>query len=212
MGLALVVALSVGEIAGAEEPVAEGNAEVSSWVAPPLPKSIARLGLEVAVVTEAGERVDQKSLRGVSTVSLKEGSKHGIALINHNPTRVWLVIAVDGLNPTTGKRSYIAQPGLVLKPGETVTLHRTRVQKKGDLVPLFESQAAGDINIGIFEERRDYPFITPGMSPPPYGPETFVVDAGGRRWVPPPHFPFRKNTEEPAAMVYFRYERLPQVP
>lgn len=199
-------ALALGFQASAVEGSA-ADSDISPWVAPPIPQSMTRLGLEVAFVNKDGQPLNQTSLRGVSTVALAPGEKHGVRLVNHNPTRVSLVIAIDGLNPSTGKPSYMGQPGLVLNPGETVTLYRTRLKRKGDLVPLFEGRQEGSINVGIFQERTDYPFITPGMSPPPYGPENFVQDGTGRRWVPPQHYPFRKTTDLPASMIYLRYAR-----
>ncbi len=176
---------------------------------PGLPKSLTHLGVEVAVVDEAGEPKEVSSQRGFSTVSLGADHAYGIRISNRTEARVWLVLSVDGTNPSTGKRSYIAQPGLVLESGQTVVLKKGRLNKKGDLRPLFESKEEGDFTVGIFQERTDYPLITPGMVAPPYGREAFVVGSDGvRRWVPPKGYPFRKATQMPASVVYLRYMRL----
>jgi len=204
-----MMAVMAGMLAGgvqAQESV--DNDGVSAWVAPPLPQSFTRQGIEVAFVSLEGKaRQDLKSIRGASTASLSKGQRYGLELTNHNPARIWLVVSIDGRNPSSGQRSYIAQPGLVLEPGKTVTLYRGRVKKKGELLPLFEQDEGGSVSVGVFHERRDYPFLTPGMTPPPGGPETFVQDADGQRWVPPVGSRFRKSTEVPAETIYLRYQR-----
>lgn len=203
--VAVVAGMLGGGVQAQESVDSEG---VSAWVAPRLPQSFARQGVEVAFVTLEGKvRQDLKSIRGASVASLREGQRYGLELTNHNPARIWLVVSIDGRNPSNGKRSYIAQPGLVLEPGKTVTLFRGRIKKKGDLLPLFEQDEGGSVSVGVFHERRDYPFLAPGMTPPPGGPETFVQDENGQRWVPPVGSRFRKSTDVPAETLYLKYQR-----
>lgn len=147
--------------------------------------------------------------KGVAHFSLKSPATTSFRLTNTSNRRVQVLLTFNRLNPMTGRRAVLRDNGFVMDPQQVLVITQGRLSKhkKDKPVNLFEHTPEGFFHFAIFQERTDYPLILPSMSPPPYGPENFVVENGVRRWVPPARYPFRRVQERPNSSFYATYGR-----
>lgn len=116
-------------------------------------------GLKVAIVDDRGQPFAQYPLKGRSTegpgvfrayVEARNGRPYGVRVQNETGERIGLVIAVDGRNIISGRRSNLA-PGekmYILEPGQRATYEGWRTGR--DRVNRFYFTEAGDSYAGAF--------------------------------------------------------------
>ncbi len=211
--LAVLMALSLTSLSHAQELDTPLEVPAPTWTAPPPPTHIERqsLRLEVLEGQDAPRALPLVMKKGWLNAALPPSDALGIRLTNVGDGRLLVVVAINGLDPSTGKRAYQGQPGRVLLPGQALVFPKGKAHKKADVAALLPAgKTEGTISVAVFHERTDYPLLLPGMDPPPFGPENFAVGKDGvRRWVPPPRYPFRKATTDPAEMLYLQYSADP---
>lgn len=185
----------------------------ASWQAPAPPTAAERLGVRLEVVSLGGApaALPLQVSHGRMRAALPSRA-HGVRLTNASEGRVFLVVAIDGVNPTTGQRAYMGQPGMVLEPGQSRVLSRAKAHRKAGWGPVLAASGEGLVSVAVFPERTDYPLVLPDMESPPFGPDTYRVGADGvRRWVPPQGYPFRKASTAPSTTLHILYAAPPAV-
>lgn len=185
---------------------------LTEWTPPPPPAPPTHLErqtlrLEVLEGAAAPKALPLVMKKGWLNAQLPTYSELGLRLTNMGEGRLLVVVAINGLDPSSGKKAYQGQPGQVLLPGQAIVINQGKTHKKAPLGPVLPaSRAEGTISVAVFHERTDYPLLLPGMTPPPFGAEAFKVGKDGvRRWVPPLRYPFRKLTPDPAEFLYLQY-------
>ena len=131
-----------------------------------------------------------------------------LRLTNTGIDRALVLLSINGVNPITGERATRASKGFILASGQVLVVDGGKTSKKGPRGPLLDGhQLEGNVALGVYVERFDYPTITPEMDTvPPFGPENYKLDNKGvKHWIPPSNFPFRKRHQDPSSSVYFTY-------
>lgn len=147
--------------------------------------------------------------KGVAHFVVKSPDATSFRLTNNSNERIQIIFTFNSLNPMTGRRAVLQDNGFVMDPHQVLVITQGRLSKKKSDKPvdLFSARPDGSFHFAVFKERTDYPLILPTMTPPPYGPEHFVVENGVRRWVPPQRYPFRRIQEMPNYGFYATYGR-----
>lgn len=175
----------------------------------PDPFALHNHSLKVEVLNADNQPIELASNRYRSAQG-KLNSHYALRLTNPTNERVWVVVSINGINPSNGRRAYQGQPGIVLDPGESRVIDTQRLN--GETKPLtftrMNEDIHGKIAIGVFRERMDYPHRRPwgADTQARYGgtvqqdPQTRAIT-----WAPPSGARFRKLTDEPEQRIYFEY-------
>lgn len=152
--------------------------------------------VEMSIIDrDAYDELPQYPWRGQTWVPGTPGHRYAVKLTNHGPSRVMVVLSVDGVNAVTGQTASADQAGYVLEPYATTEVAGWRKSMR-DVAQFYfsdlrDSYAArtgrphdvGVIGIAVFDEARRIP-------PPPriYLPERdarAASDAGAPSAAPP---------------------------
>lgn len=173
------------------------------------PFALHNYSLKVEVLDAQKAPIELSSI-GYRRAQGKLDAPYALRLTNPTNERVLVVVSINGINPSSGKRAYQGQPGIVLDPGESRVIDRQR--NDGEVKPLTftqpDEQTHGKIAIGVFRERMDYPHSLPwGMATQARYGGTARLDPATRQmtWTPPKGARFRKLTDEPEQRIYFEY-------
>lgn len=130
-----------------------------------------------------------------------------LELTNTTKERLRVIFSFNRINPLTGEEAILKDKGYIINPEETIVLKKGKLHKKDEknekdlFAEFFLKENEGNFSLAIFKERRDYPLIVNGESPP-FTPDTYVKDESGIRWVPPRNYPFRAINNEPEYRIY----------
>lgn len=132
---------------------------------------------------DAYEELPQYGYRGQAWVPGTPGHRYAVQLTNRSPSRVLVVLSVDGVNAVTGQTATANQAGYVLAPYATMEVAGWRKSMR-DIAQFYfsdidDSYAArtgrphdvGVIGIAVFDEARRVPL------PPVYLPERRAADS-----------------------------------
>jgi len=134
---------------------------------------------------DAYDELPQYAFRGQAWVPGAPGHRYAVQLVNRSPSRVLVVLSVDGINAVTGQTANANQAGYVLEPYATTEVAGWRKSMR-DVAQFYfadmrDSYAArtgrasnvGVIGIAVFDEARRLPL------PRVYLPERPAADAAG---------------------------------
>lgn len=140
-------------------------------VAAPLAQAQTHRGpVELSIVDrDGGGELPQYAHRGQRWVPGTPGHRYAVRLTNHGPSRVLVVLSVDGVNAISGQTADTGQGGYVLEPWQTTEVAGWRKSMR-DVAQFYfsdfgDSYAArtgrphdvGVIGIAVFEEARRLP-------------------------------------------------------
>ena len=94
---------------------------------PPLPPGHDPGPVHLSVIDrDDGQPLHQYRAQGQRWVAGQQGHRYSVRLRNAGPTRVLVVLSVDGLNAITGEVAAPGQTGYVLNPWQTADIHGWR--------------------------------------------------------------------------------------
>jgi hypothetical protein len=141
---------------------------------------------------DAYDDLPQYLYRGQAWVPGTPGHRYAVQLVNRSPSRVLVVLSVDGVNAVTGQTASANQAGYVLEPYATTEVAGWRKSMR-DVAQFYfsdigDSYAArtgrprdvGVIGIAVFDEARRIP-----LPPRVYMPERRAADAPAAGAAPP---------------------------
>ncbi len=137
------------------------------------PITVARGSLSVGLKGGAGGYLRSFSARGDAFFIGEEGDRYVIALKNNTPTRLEVVVSVDGLDVLDGKRASFSKRGYLIEPRGSLTIDGFR--RSDSQVAAFRfsgvadsyaartgsSRNVGVIGLAVFPEHGRDPFSLP---------------------------------------------------
>ena len=165
----------------------------------------------------AGAPLPFYSQRGYPVAFAQPGDPFSLHLENTLGERVKLVVSVDGINPRTGRKTYLGDKGYVLDPGQAVSIDQIVRSKKKEgparaLVFADTGAVRGTISIAVFRERMDYPFSMPwSYYQGKANAGTLLGTPQKPRWLPPSGARFRMLSPDPQERLYLEYAPLPDL-
>lgn len=147
--------------------------------------------------------------RGYRVALGEPAQPYRLQITNLRDERVSVVVAIDGLNPSDSKPSFLRQSGYVLDPGQTITVSRMRSKKKPPrslAFPVTHPQPLGSINLAVFREVMTYPYTMPwSFYEGKPGVGTLRNPGRHQTWLPPTGAGFRRLSTEPESIVPLFY-------
>lgn len=150
--------------------------------------------VEMSIVDrDAVDELPQYRSRGQVWVPGTPGHRYAVRLTNRSPSRVLVVLSVDGVNAVSGQTASANQAGYVLEPYATTEVAGWRKSMRdvaqfyfSDFGDSYASRTGrprnvGVIGIAVFDEARPMP-----PPPPVYLPERRAADAAAAPAGAPP--------------------------
>lgn len=165
--------------------------------------------LKVEVLDQAGSPIAMSHDRGYRRVDCKANDPYTLRLSNPTDERIWVVIAINDINPLTGKRAYQGQPGIVISPGGSRLVSAMSTKQDRHALRFSDTQEKkGKVAFAVFKEKMDYPHLLPWseqLANKVGGHVSFNSSTKRTTWIPPQSAPFRKKSADPEGRVYFEY-------